>query len=122
VITSSSSSIKKEKYTCLHHGDNSETTERQSLNVVRAGRRTGGQLAVKHVYLGVGGVSRHTFQGAQLILIYLDFLILTPACLHDKFYQNFIFHSAGSSVADPDPFDTDTDPAFHFDTDPDPAF
>jgi hypothetical protein len=26
------------------------------------------------------------------------------------------------SVADPDPFDTDTDPAFHFDTDPDPAF
>ncbi len=26
------------------------------------------------------------------------------------------------SVADPDPFDTDTDPAFHFETDPDPAF
>ncbi len=26
------------------------------------------------------------------------------------------------SVADPDPFDTDTDPAFHFDTDSDPAF
>jgi hypothetical protein len=26
------------------------------------------------------------------------------------------------SVADPDPFDTDPDPAFHFDTDPDPAF
>ncbi len=24
------------------------------------------------------------------------------------------------SVADPDPFDTDPDPAFHFDTDPDP--
>ncbi len=30
--------------------------------------------------------------------------------------------SATTSVADPDPFDTDTDPAFHFDTDPDPAF
>jgi hypothetical protein len=28
----------------------------------------------------------------------------------------------GSSVADPKPFDTDPDPAFHFDTDPDPAF
>jgi hypothetical protein len=28
----------------------------------------------------------------------------------------------GVSVADPDPFDTDPDPAFHFDTDPDPAF
>ncbi len=29
-----------------------------------------------------------------------------------------------TSVADPDPFDTDPDPAFHFDTDPDtdPAF
>ncbi len=27
-----------------------------------------------------------------------------------------------ASVADPDPFDTDPDPAFHFDTDPDPAF
>jgi hypothetical protein len=27
-----------------------------------------------------------------------------------------------SSDADPDPFDTDPDPAFHFDTDPDPAF
>jgi hypothetical protein len=26
------------------------------------------------------------------------------------------------SVADPDPFDTDLDPAFHFDTDLDPAF
>jgi hypothetical protein len=26
------------------------------------------------------------------------------------------------SVADPDPFDTDPDPACHFDTDPDPAF
>ncbi len=26
------------------------------------------------------------------------------------------------SVVDPDPFDTDPDPAFHFDTDPDPAF
>jgi hypothetical protein len=26
------------------------------------------------------------------------------------------------SVADPDPFDTDPDPAFHFDTGPDPAF
>jgi hypothetical protein len=26
-----------------------------------------------------------------------------------------------SSVADPDPFYTDPDPAFHFDTDPDPA-
>ncbi len=26
------------------------------------------------------------------------------------------------SVADPDPFDTDPDPAFHFDTDLDPAF
>jgi hypothetical protein len=26
------------------------------------------------------------------------------------------------SVADPDPFLTDPDPAFHFDTDPDPAF
>ncbi len=26
------------------------------------------------------------------------------------------------SVTDPDPFDTDPDPAFHFDTDPDPAF
>jgi hypothetical protein len=26
------------------------------------------------------------------------------------------------SVADPDPFDTDPDPAFHLDTDPDPAF
>ncbi len=25
-----------------------------------------------------------------------------------------------SNVADPDPFDTDPDPAFHFDTDPDP--
>jgi hypothetical protein len=28
----------------------------------------------------------------------------------------------GISVADPDPFDTDTDPVFNFDTDPDPAF
>jgi hypothetical protein len=27
-----------------------------------------------------------------------------------------------SSVADPDPLDTDPDPAFHFDMDPDPAF
>jgi hypothetical protein len=27
-----------------------------------------------------------------------------------------------TSVADPDPFDTDPDPAFHFDTDLDPAF
>jgi hypothetical protein len=27
-----------------------------------------------------------------------------------------------SSVADPDPFDTHPDPAFHFDTDPDPVF
>jgi hypothetical protein len=27
-----------------------------------------------------------------------------------------------SSVADPDHFDTDRDPAFHFETDPDPAF
>jgi hypothetical protein len=27
-----------------------------------------------------------------------------------------------TSVADPDPIDTDPDPAFHFDTDPDPAF
>ncbi len=26
------------------------------------------------------------------------------------------------SVADPDPFDTYPDPAFHFDTEPDPAF
>ncbi len=26
------------------------------------------------------------------------------------------------SVADPEPFDTDPDPALHFDTDPDPAF
>jgi hypothetical protein len=26
-----------------------------------------------------------------------------------------------TSVADPDPFDTDPEPAFHFDTDPDPA-
>jgi hypothetical protein len=26
------------------------------------------------------------------------------------------------SVTDPDPFDTDPDPAFHFDKDPDPAF
>ncbi len=26
------------------------------------------------------------------------------------------------SVADPDPFDTDPDSAFHFNTDPDPAF
>ncbi len=26
-----------------------------------------------------------------------------------------------TSIADPDPFDTDPDPAFHFDTDPDPA-
>ncbi len=26
------------------------------------------------------------------------------------------------SVADPDPFDTDPDPAFHFDTDTDHAF
>jgi hypothetical protein len=25
-------------------------------------------------------------------------------------------------IMDPDPFDTDPDPAFHFDTDPDPAF
>ncbi len=27
-----------------------------------------------------------------------------------------------TSIADPDPFDTDPDRAFHFDTDPDPAF
>jgi hypothetical protein len=27
-----------------------------------------------------------------------------------------------SSFADPDPLDTDPDPAFHFDMDPDPAF
>jgi hypothetical protein len=27
-----------------------------------------------------------------------------------------------TSVADPDPFDTDSDPAFHFDADPAPAF
>jgi hypothetical protein len=27
-----------------------------------------------------------------------------------------------TSVADPDPFDTDPDPAYHFDTDTDPAF
>ncbi len=26
-----------------------------------------------------------------------------------------------TSVADPDPSDTDPNPAFHFDTDPDPA-
>jgi hypothetical protein len=28
--------------------------------------------------------------------------------------------SVKNSVADPDPFDTDPDPAFDFDTDPDP--
>jgi hypothetical protein len=27
-----------------------------------------------------------------------------------------------TSVANPDPFDMDPDPAFHFDADPDPAF
>jgi hypothetical protein len=30
--------------------------------------------------------------------------------------------AAATSVADPDPFDTNPDPAFHFDTDQDPAF
>ncbi len=36
----------------------------------------------------------------------------------------FSLLSTPTSVADPDPFytDTDPDPAFHFDTDPDPAF
>jgi hypothetical protein len=31
-----------------------------------------------------------------------------------------LFFILQSSVADPDPFDPDPDPAFHFDTDPDP--
>ncbi len=30
--------------------------------------------------------------------------------------------TVGNSVADPDPFDPDPDPAFHFDTNPDPVF
>jgi hypothetical protein len=33
-----------------------------------------------------------------------------------------ILATALVSVADPDHFDTDPDPAFHFDKDPDPAF
>ncbi len=33
----------------------------------------------------------------------------------------YIYYSRLISVADPDPFDTDPNPAFHFDTDPDPA-
>ncbi len=36
--------------------------------------------------------------------------------------QNIYFAGGGVVVADPDPFDTDPDPAFHFDTDPVPAF
>jgi hypothetical protein len=32
------------------------------------------------------------------------------------------FSTGRTSVADPDPFDTDPDPAFHFGMDPDPAF
>ncbi len=32
------------------------------------------------------------------------------------------FRDLVCSVADPDPCDTDPDPAVHFDTDPDPAF
>jgi hypothetical protein len=32
------------------------------------------------------------------------------------------YHHLLNSVADPYPFDTDPDPAFHFGTDPDPAF
>ncbi len=35
-------------------------------------------------------------------------------CQHAK--KNCVFRS---SVADPDPFDTNLDPAFHFDSDPD---
>ncbi len=41
-------------------------------------------------------------------------------------YVLHLFPQPGSgkifSVADPDPFDTDPDPAFHFDPNPDPAF
>jgi hypothetical protein len=33
-----------------------------------------------------------------------------------------IYCSVVDSVADPDPFDTDPDPALHFNTDPDPCF
>jgi hypothetical protein len=33
-----------------------------------------------------------------------------------------LVHTPKSNVADPDPFDTDLDPAFHFDTDTGPAF
>jgi hypothetical protein len=36
--------------------------------------------------------------------------------------QFFFHHTPPTSITDPDPFDTDLDPAFHFDTDPDPAF
>ncbi len=38
----------------------------------------------------------------------------------DKCWTNLLLRFLISSVADPDPFDTDPDPAFHFD--PDPAF
>jgi hypothetical protein len=38
-------------------------------------------------------------------------------CLRPQIADEVTFYS---SVADPDPFDTDPDPAFHFDTDPDP--
>ncbi len=33
-----------------------------------------------------------------------------------------IYCSVVDSVADPDPFDPDPDPALHFNTDPDPCF
>jgi hypothetical protein len=42
--------------------------------------------------------------------------------LHDKAKKVGWSSGGMTSVAEPDPFDTDPDPAFQFDTDPNPAF
>ncbi len=48
-------------------------------------------------------------------------MIFSPKCksIREVVYRGTVLII---SVADPDPFDADPDPAFRFDTDPDPAF
>ncbi len=50
--------------------------------------------------------------------------VTDPKLLLDLCFFSTIMRVAPikTCVADPDPFDTDPDPAFHFDKDPDPAF
>jgi hypothetical protein len=43
-------------------------------------------------------------------------------CKNVKRQPDSYSFSPATSVADPDPFDTDPDPAFHLETDPDPDF